>query len=195
MSEAEHDGKWNCATLLYLSGDSLCINSIKSISVSIKNISCQKSDGDLVGLSSYEEAGPVGHVAARVSVAGYFSSETAQDSLKFSMVPCKQTSAPTSPNNFINFKESDSNGNDIRKVNNFGDIYIYISIHSISSFTNTKYRRYHSHQVIVFNCRSDKNLSSPGLGMQSDKTDVSRYCDAVLTRYIFSAFNITELGG
>ena len=86
---------------------------------------CQKSDGDLVGLSSYEEAGPVGHVAARVSVAGYFSSETAQDSLKFSMVPCKQTSAPTSPNNFINFKESDSNGNDIRKVNNFGDIYIY----------------------------------------------------------------------
>ena len=81
-------------------------------------------------------------MAARVSVAGYFSSETAQDSLKFSMVPCKQTSAPTSPNNFINFKESDSNGNDIRKVNNFGDIYIYISIHSISSFTNTKYRRY-----------------------------------------------------
>ena len=69
-------------------------------------------------------------MAARVSVAGYFSSETAQDSLKFSMVPCKQTSAPTSPNNFINFKESDSNGNDIRKVNNFGDIYIYISIHS-----------------------------------------------------------------
>ena len=124
VSEAEHDGKWNCATLLYLSGDSLCINSIKSISVSIKNIPCQKSDGDLVGLSSYEEAGPVGHVAARVSVAGYFSSETAQDSLKFSMVPCKQTSAPTSPNNFINFKESDSNGNDIRKVNNFGDIYI-----------------------------------------------------------------------
>ena len=100
------------------------INRINSISISIKNISCQKSDGDLVGLSSYEEAGPVGHVAARVSVAGYFSSE-AQDSLKFSMVPCKQTSAPTSPNNFINFKESDSNGNDIRKVNNFGDIYIY----------------------------------------------------------------------
>ena len=101
------------------------INRINSISISIKNISCQKSDGDLVGLSSYEEAGPVGHVATRVSVAGYFSSE-AQDSLKFSMVPCKQTSAPTSPNNFINFKESDSNGNDIRKVNNFGDIYIYL---------------------------------------------------------------------
>ena len=121
-----------CYTSIFIrSGtDSLCINSIKSISVSIKNIPCQKSDGDLVGLSSYEEAGPVGHVAARVSVAGYFSSETAQDSLKFSMVPCKQTSAPTSPNNFINFKESDSNGNDIRKVNNFGDIYIYISIHS-----------------------------------------------------------------
>ena len=156
VSEAEHDGKWNCATLLYLSGTVqtpcvlivyqkyICfykniscfiekqkkifrkkIRKIFRISVSIKNISCQKSDGDLVGLSSYEEAGPVGHVAARVSVAGYFSSETAQDSLKFSMVPCKQTSAPTSPNNFINFKESDSNGNDIRKVNNFGDIYIY----------------------------------------------------------------------
>ena len=66
----------------------------------------------------------------------------------------------------------------------------FISVHSniILHEQQAPKAGYHSHQVIVFNCRSDKNLSSPGLGMQSDKTDVSRYCDAVLTRFIFFCF-------
>ena len=62
----------------------------------------QKSDGDLVSLSSYDtcaEAGPghVSHVSARVSVSGYFSPSSSPE-LGHSMVPCKQkNSAPTSP--------------------------------------------------------------------------------------------------
>lgn len=83
----------------------------------------QKSDGDLVSLSSYDTcaeagSGHVSHVSARVSVSGYFSPSSSPE-LGHSMVPCKQNnSAPTSPNSFISFKESDSNGNDIRKVDN-----------------------------------------------------------------------------
>ena len=77
-----------------------------------------------VSLSSYDDLArdsPGGHMT---HVSGFFTSGSAptcvEESLKFNMVPCKQkTSAPTSPNNFLNFKESDSNGNDIRKVNNF----------------------------------------------------------------------------
>ena len=68
-----------------------------------------KSDGDLVGLNSYDEA-------ARVAVSGFFASSTTPT---FNMVPCKQkTSPPTSP--IISFKESDSNGNDIRNDKNLG---------------------------------------------------------------------------
>ena len=83
----------------------------------------QKSDGDLVSLSSYDTcteagSGHVSHVSARVSVSGYFSPSPSPE-LGHSMVPCKQkSSAPTSPNSFISYKESDSNGNDIRNVDN-----------------------------------------------------------------------------
>ena len=77
-----------------------------------------------VSLSSYDDLArdsPGGHMT---HVSGFFTSGSTptcvEESLKFNMVPCKQkTCAPTSPNNFLNFKESDSNGNDIRKVNNF----------------------------------------------------------------------------
>ena len=80
-----------------------------------------KSDGDLVSvsLSSYDDD-TSSHVTR---VSGYFASSTtptrAEDSLKFNMVPCKQKlEEQASPNSFINFKESDSNGNDIRNANN-----------------------------------------------------------------------------
>ena len=81
--------------------------------------SMMKSDVECVNISSYDDDTP-GHVTR---VSGYFTSATtptrAEDSFNPSMVPCKQKSnEQTSPNSYVNLKESDSNGNDIRKVNN-----------------------------------------------------------------------------
>ena len=102
---------------------------IKTVKLGIAFLSSvlfQKSDGDLVSLSSYDQDTAVGGKHSLVSVSGYFgSSSSPEDSLKYltassrvesalaSMVPCKQTS-PAAPNTFIPYKESDTNGNDIR---------------------------------------------------------------------------------
>ena len=85
----------------------------------------QKSDGDLVGLTPYDQDSGVGGKHSLVSVSGYFgSSSSPEESLKYltastrvesalaSMVPCK-SSTPDS-NSFLPYKESDTNGNDIR---------------------------------------------------------------------------------
>ena len=82
--------------------------------------SMMKSDVDCVNISSYDDD-TAGHVTR---VSGYFTSATTptraeSDSFNVNMVPCKQKSnEQTSPNSYVNLKESDSNGNDIRKVNN-----------------------------------------------------------------------------
>ena len=81
-----------------------------------------------MSLSSYDQDTAVGGKHSLVSVSGYFgSSSSPEESLKYltastrvesalaSMVPCKQTS-PAATNTFIPYKESDTNGNDIRYV-------------------------------------------------------------------------------
>ena len=84
----------------------------------------QKSDGDLVSLTSYDQ-----EKRSLVSVSGYFGSSVSspEESLKYltastrvesalaSMVPCKPvSSSPPDSNSFLPYKESDTNGNDIR---------------------------------------------------------------------------------
>ena len=83
----------------------------------------QKSDGDLVSIASFDQEN------GKTSLP-YFSSSTYPtcgsetpyfDSLGDStMVPCKQKTAPSSPN-YPHYKESDSNGNDIRNDKNLNN--------------------------------------------------------------------------
>ena len=119
----------------------------------------QKSDGDLVSLTSYDQ-----EKRSLVSVSGYFGSSVSspEESLKYltastrvesalaSMVPCKQTS-PAATDTFIPYKESDTNGNDIR--------------------SDTATRPVGSYFSMFYLFRSDKNLPSPD--RSPEKADVS----------------------
>ena len=81
-----------------------------------------------MSLSSYDQDSGVGGKHSLVSVSGYFgSSSSPEESLKYltastrvesalaSMVPCKPvSSSPPDSNSFLPYKESDTNGNDIR---------------------------------------------------------------------------------
>ena len=116
-----------------------------------------------MSLSSYDQDSGVGGKHSLVSVSGYFgSSSSPEESLKYltastrvesalaSMVPCKQTS-PAATDTFIPYKESDTNGNDIR--------------------SDTATRPVGSYFSMFYLFRSDKNLPSPD--RSPEKADVS----------------------
>lgn len=82
-----------------------------------------KSDGDLVSIASFDQENGKANLPYFTSSA-YPNCGTENhyfDSLADStMVPCKQKTAPSSPN-YPHYKESDSNGNDIRNDKNLNN--------------------------------------------------------------------------